>query len=257
MQGFNLLKANIRMEYIEYKRYLPNTIAMLLTFYIIFIGMFAGIQLIGDPTTQDSNVQFVIVNYIFWYLAMIVVNAIGWQITNEATQGTLEQLSMSPMGIWRIMLARLISSTIVSFLIIVALLYLSMLTTGQWLNIDIITILPILILTLISMFGLGFIIAGLSVVLKQIQAFLQILQFILAGLTFVPLTVAPFLAYFPFVKGVDLVRAVMIDGVTLSQIRMEDFMILGFNAVFYFFIGLGIFLLCERVAMKKGLLAHY
>jgi hypothetical protein len=55
MQGFNLLKANIRMEYIEYKRYLPNTIAMLLTFYIIFIGMFAGIQLIGDPTTQDSN----------------------------------------------------------------------------------------------------------------------------------------------------------------------------------------------------------
>ncbi|RDW17646.1 ABC transporter [Oceanobacillus arenosus] len=257
MQGFNLLKANIRKEYIEYKRYLPNTIAMLLTFYIIFIGMFAGIQLIGDPTMQETNIQFVIVNYIFWYLAMIVVNNIGWQITNEATQGTLEQLSMSPMGIWRIMLARLISSTIVSFLIIVVLLYLSMLTTGQWLNIDILTILPILILTLISMFGLGFIIAGLSIVLKQIQAFLQILQFILAGLTFVPLTAAPFLAYFPFVKGVDLVRAVMIDGVTWSQIRMEDFMILGFNAVFYFVIGLGFFFLCERVAMKKGLLAHY
>src|SRR5699024_8252230 len=202
---------------------------------------------------------------------------------NEAMRGTLEQLSMSPMGIWRIITTRLASSMILNFLLIIILLYASMLTTGQWLNLDVVTILPILILTLISMCGLGFIIAGMSIVLKQVQAFLeilqfmlagltfvplpvapfwpfvfrllmcmcglgciiagmsivlkqvqaflQILQFMLAGLTFVPLTVAPFLAFFPFVKGVDLVRDVMIDGVTLSQIGVGDFSILIVNAV--------------------------
>ncbi|WP_186578822.1 ABC transporter permease [Aquibacillus kalidii] len=257
MKLLNLLNANIRKEYIELKRYLPNTIAMLLTFYIIFLAMFAGIQVIGDPTTQDMNIQYVIVNYIFWYLTMIVVNDIGWQLSNEATQGTLEQLGMSPMGIWRIMAARLVSSTLVHILIIIGLLYLSMATTGQWLNIDVITLIPIFILTLISMFGLGFIIAGITVILKQIQAFLQILQFILAALAFVPLSVAPFLAFFPIVKGVDLVRQVMIDGASITQIGYSDFLILGFNAIIYFFIGLSIFLYCERVAMKKGLLAHY
>lgn len=257
MHWLNLLKANTKKEYIELKRYLPNTLAMIVTFYAIFLGMFAGIQLIGDPSAQDINTQYAIVNYIFWFLAMMVMNNIGWEITNEAMRGTLEQLCMSPMGIWRIMVTRLISSTVLNFIVIVALLYVSMLTTGQWLNIDVLTILPILMLTLISMFGVGFMIAGISIVLKQVQAFLQILQFILAGLTFIPLSVAPLFAYLPFVKGVDLVRNVMIDGVTISQIGWGSFLILGFNAIFYFVLGLIIFFFCERIAMNKGLLAHY
>ncbi|WP_042224346.1 ABC transporter permease [Oceanobacillus manasiensis] len=257
MRWLNLFKANLRKEYLELKRYLPNTLAMIFTFYIIFLGMFAGIQLIGDPSSQDVNTQYVIVNYIFWFLAMMVVNNIGWEITNEAMRGTLEQLCMSPMGMWRIMITRLFSSTLVNIIIIVALLYLSMLTTGQSLNLDLVALLPILILSLISMFGLGFIIAGMSIILKQVQAFLQILQFILAGLTFVPLATAPFLAYFPFVKGVDMVRDVMINGATITQLGAGDFIILFVNAVVYFIAGLAVFLYCEKVAMKKGLLAHY
>ena len=257
MRFLNVLNANIRREYIMLKRYLPNTIAMLITFYVLFLGMFAGISLIGDPSTQDVNIQYVIVNYIFWFLAMVVVNDIGWQITNEATQGTLEQLGMSPVGIWKIMFSRLLSTTLLDFVIIIGLLYLSMFTAGQWLNVDVLSILPILILTLISMFGLGLIIAGFTMILKQIQAFLQILQFILAGLTFVPLSVAPFLAFFPFVKGIDMVREIMINGMTLTEFGAADISILIFNAVFYFGLGLFIFLRCERFAMQKGLLAHY
>ncbi|CDO02898.1 ABC-type uncharacterized transport system, permease component [Oceanobacillus picturae] len=161
MRWLNLFKANLRKEYLELRRYLPNTLAMIITFYVIFLGMFAGIQLIGDPSSQDVNTQYVIVNYIFWFLAMMVVNNIGWEITNEAMRGTLEQLCMSPMGMWRIMVTRLFSSTIVNIFMIVALLYLSMLTTGQSLNIDLVALIPILALSLVSMFGLGFIIAGM------------------------------------------------------------------------------------------------
>ncbi|MBR3121815.1 ABC transporter permease [Oceanobacillus profundus] len=257
MRWLNLLKANTKKEYIELKRYLPNTIAMLLTFYIIFVGMFAGIQLIGDPSTQDSNIQYAIVNYIFWFLSFMVINSIGYEIINEAMKGTLEQLSMSPMGMWRIMTVRLISTTFINLVIVIVLLYLSMATAGQWLNIDVITIAPILLLTVISMFGVGFIIAGISIILKQVQAFLQILQFILMALTFIPLSVSPVLAFLPFVQGIDMVREVMIHGAAFNQLQVGDFMILGFNALFYFAIGIGVFLYCERVAMKKGLMAHY
>src|SRR5699024_8518476 len=129
----------------------------------------------------------------------------------------------------RIMVARLLSSSVINLIMIVILLYLSMATTGQWLNIDVLTLLPILILTMVSMFGLGLILAGVSVIVKQVQAFLQILQFILAGLTFMPLSTAPFLAYFPFVKGVDLVREVMINNVTLKEIPIVDFGVLALN----------------------------
>jgi ABC-2 type transport system permease protein len=129
--------------------------------------------------------------------------------------------------------------------------------TVQLLNSDVIAIMPVLILTLISMFGVGFMIAGISIILKQVQAFLKILQFVLASLTFIPLSVAPFFAFLPFVKGVDLVRQIMIEGVTLTQIGIGDFLILGFNTIFYFALGLVFFFYCERIAMKNGLLAHY
>src|SRR5699024_8186097 len=109
VRWLNLLKANLRKEYIELKRYMPNTIAMVITFFCIFLGMFAGIQLVGDPGSQDVNTQYVIVNYIFWFLAMMVMNSIGWEITNEAMRGTLEQLCMTPMGLWKVMITRLIS----------------------------------------------------------------------------------------------------------------------------------------------------
>lgn len=257
MRWFNLLKANTRKEYIEFKRYLPNTLSMFVTFYAIFLAMFFGIQMIGDPGSQDANTQFAIVNYIFWFLALLIMQDIGFEITQESMRGTLEQLCMSPMGMWRILLSRIVAKTIMSIVVVIILLYVSMLTSGQWLNIDVISILPIFILTLISMFGIGFMIAGLCMIVKQIESFLQILQFIIGGLTFVPLSVAPFLAYFPFVKGVDLVRNVMIDGATLGEISLGSYMILIFNAIFYFLLGLFIYRSCERVAMKKGLLGHY
>lgn len=257
MAWLNLLKANLKKEYLELKRYLPNTIAMILTFYIIFLGLFGVIQIVGDPTTQDMNTQYVIVNYIFWFLTITVINSIGYEIINEAMRGTLEQLSMSPMGIWRIMSARLLSTTIINLVIVIVLLYISMATAGQWLNIDVVTIAPIMVLTLLSMFGIGFIIAGISIILKQVQAFLQILQFILMALTFVSVSLSPILQFLPFVKGVDMVREVMIQGTSLSQFAMYDYLVLIFNALFYLALGLTVFIYCERVAMRKGLLAHY
>lgn len=257
MRWFNLLKANTRKEYIELKRYLPNTISMLATFYIIFIGMFFGIKLVGSPDAMEINIQYTIANYIFWFLAMNVMNFIGWAITNEALRGTLEQLYMSPLGAWRILLSRLIGSLAINIVLMVALLYLSMLTAGQWLNLDPITLLPILIFTLISMFGFAFMVAGLSIIFKQVQAFLQILQFILAALTFIPLSVSPYLAFAPFVKGVDLMRNAMIHNLTLADLSFVDYSVLIGNAVVYFILGLLVFFRCERVAMNKGLLGHY
>lgn len=255
--NLNLFKANFRKETIELRRYLPNTIAMLLTVYIIFMAMFAGIHSVGAPGTVDATIQNTIVNYIFWYLTTTIVNGQGYDILTEATRGTFEQLGMSPSGIWRILSARLLAQGILTAAMMIVLLYLSMLTTGQSLNVDFVTIIPIFLLTCISMFGLSFIIAGLTVIVKQIQAFLQIFQFVLAALTFVSLSRAPFLVFFPISKGVDMIRAVMVEGLTLNELGFSNFLVLTANALVYFIIGLATYLYCERYAMKKGLLAHY
>lgn len=254
---WNVLRVNTKMEYLELVRYKANTISLLLTFYIIFIAMMFGIQVIGDPAQAGTNTQFVIVNYIFWYFAMMVLQSIGWTISDEAMKGTLEQLFMSPVSPWKIFLSRMFGMIFNHFILVIFLLFVSMATAGQWLNLNPFAIVPILLLTLASMIGTSFVIAGMALIFKQVSAFLQILQFIIAGLTFVPLSVAPFMVAAPFVKGVDMTRQVMIKGYTLADFTMGDYAWLIGNAIVYGIIGVGIYLACEKYAMKKGLLGHY
>ncbi|TFJ94311.1 ABC transporter permease [Lentibacillus salicampi] len=254
---WNVLRVNTMMEFLELRRYKANTISLLLTFYIIFVGMMFGIQVVGDPAQASTNTQYVIVNYIFWYFGMMTLQSIGWTISDEAMKGTLEQLYMSPVKPWKILLSRLLGTIFNHFVLVVVLLFLSMATAGEWLNVNPVTIFPILVLTLAGMIGTSFIVAGMALVFKQINAFLQILQFIVAGLTFVPLSVAPFMVGAPFVKGVDMTRQIMIHGYTLADFSMGDYAWLIGNTVVYGIIGFVFYNACEKHAMQKGLLGHY
>lgn len=257
MKWLHLFNANFRKEYIEMKRYLPNTIALVVTFYIIFLAAFFGIMFIGDPASFDTNVQYSIVSVVFWSLTMMTMNFIGYSVITEATRGTLEQLYMSPMGVWKIMLTRIVSQLGLQSVIMILLLFGAMLTSGQWLSLNPMTTIPIIIVTMISMVGVSFMIAGLAIIVKQIQAFLQIFQFVLMGLVFVPITVAPFLAFAPFVKGVNMVRTVMLENLTLTDLSLSDYGVLILNSLVYFILGLVVFDRCEKIAMKKGLLGQY
>ncbi|WHY18098.1 ABC transporter permease [Paenibacillus sp. G2S3] len=257
MKWLHLFNANFRKEYIEMKRYLPNTIALVVTFYIIFLAAFFGIMFIGDPASFDTNVQYSIVSVVFWSLTMMTMNFIGYSVITEATRGTLEQLYMSPMGVWKIMLTRIVSQLGLQSVIMILLLFGAMLTSGQWLSLNPMTTIPIIIVTMISMVGVSFMIAGLAIIVKQIQAFLQIFQFVLMGLVFVPITVAPFLAFAPFVKGVNMVRTVMLENLTLSDLPLSDYGVLILNSLVYLILGLVVFDRCEKIAMKKGLLGQY
>lgn len=257
MHLLNLFTANLRKEYIEMKRYLPNTIAMLVTFYLIFIVMFMGINFIGDPNLVETNIQYSIIGMVFWSLTMMTMNFIGYSVITEAMRGTLEQLYMSPMGVWKIMFARILSQFALQFVVMVILLYAAMLTSGQWLSLNPLTTIPLLLLTIISMIGVSYMIAGLAIIVKQIQAFLQIFQFVLMGLVYIPLSVAPVLVFAPFVKGVDMIRQVMMENLTLSHFSAADFIILILNSVIYLVVGLFVFSRCEKYAMEKGLLGQY
>lgn len=257
MKWLHLLSANFRKEFIELKRYLPNTFALVFTFYIVFLAAFFGIMFIGDPASFDTNIQYSIVSVAFWSLTMMTMNFIGFSVVTEATRGTLEQIYMSPMGVWKIMLTRIIAQFGLQSVIMVILLFAAMLTSGQWLSLNPMTTVPIIVITMISMVGVSFMIAGLAIIVKQIEAFLQIFQFVLMGLVFVPITVAPFLVFAPFVKGVNMVRTVMIEDLTLTQLPAADYGVLILNSLVYLTVGLFIFHRCEKIAMRKGLLGQY
>ena len=253
----NVLGANVRKVAIEMRRYLPKTISMIVTFYAIFLMFFLGIHALGNPESAGESSQYLIVIMVLWFLSLMAMQGIGWEITQEATRGTLEQLYMSPVPPWQIMLARMIGTVLVNLVVIGLMLLMAMATAGEWLAFDLPTLLPLVLLTIFCMLGIGFMVAGLALVFKQIQALLQIAQFIFAGLVTVPVFLTPWFELLPVVRGATMIREAMAAGTTLTGFTASDWTLLLVNAIFYF--GLGVFLYsqAEKRAMNKGLLGQY
>ncbi len=56
-----------------------------------------------------------------------------------------------------------------------------MATTGKWMNLDFVSLVPLLAITLLGAYGFGFALGGLALVFKRIQALFQIMQFVFIG----------------------------------------------------------------------------
>lgn len=257
MRSVNVLLANTRKVFIELRRYLPNTISMIVTFYAIFLMLFLGINVVGGPDGAAQSTQYLIVSLVLWMLALVAMQGIGWEITQEATRGTLEQLYMSPVSAWRILLARMIGTVVANMIMVAVMLVLAMATSGEWLRFDVTTLLPLGLLTIGCMIGIGFAVAGLAIVMKQIQAFLQIAQFIFLALVVVPVTVSPWLELLPVVRGSTMIRQAMTEGTTLFDFMAAEWMLLAANAAAWLVAGVFVYKLAERYAMARGLLGQY
>ena len=253
----NVLVANIRKVVIELVRYLPNTLSLVITFYAVFLMFFLGIKVIASPETQAGNIQYTVVSTVLWFLAITVMQGIGWEITTEATRGTLEQLYMSPVRAWRILVARTVGSILVYVVAMIVVLIAAMWTSGQWLHIDVVTLLPLFALLLFAMTGISLMIAGAAIILKQVQALLQIIQFAFFGLVAVPVTLSPLLDLLPIVRGSTMIRNAMTDGIGLFEFALMDWGLFALNSVIYFVLGVFLFKLAEQHAMNKGLLGQY
>ena len=257
MAWLNVLIANIRKVGILLIRYLPNTISEIVTFYAIFLMFFFGVKVIGDPAQMGENSAFVIVSMFLWFLSLTAMQGIGWELTTEATSGTLEQLYMSPVPTWFILLSRMIGTVLVNIVIMAVVLFLSMLTAGQWLSVDVLTLIPLFILLLIGMLGIGFMVAGLALIYKQINALLQIAQFAFFALVSVSVTLSKWLEFLPVIRGSSMIRTSMTEGKHLFDFTTTDWLLLLTNAVIYFIAGVLVYKLAERRAMRMGLLGKY
>lgn len=190
-------RANLVKAVIELRRYLPNTVSMIVTFYAIFLFLLFGVRFVGDPGTADDAVRYLLVANGFWFLLMMSVNAMGWELTTEALRGTLEQLYLGTVPPWLILLFRMVATIFLNIVILAVLMALSMLTAGTWLQVDLGALAVLLPPTLLAAVGLSYAVAGLTIVYKQVNAFLQLSQFALMAIAYVPLAQVPLLELAP------------------------------------------------------------
>lgn len=258
MKRWIVLKAVFQKSLIEMKRYLFNTLSGVLTMYIIFVMLFLGARFIGGGALQlGGSFEGLVVGYLVWMMALVAYQDLAYNISGEAEMGTLEQLYLSPAGFSWVNGSFLVTRFLVNLVLFAVILFLMMLTTGQWLHVDLLALLPLTVVTVAPAYGFGFVMAGLALVFKRIQNSFQILQFIFVAFVIVPIGNYAWIKFMPLALGSDLMRRIMVDGLRIWQLPAADLGLALAVGVAYFLAGLAAFGHCARVARDRGMLGQY
>lgn len=244
----------VKKHFIELRRYLLNTLMSMGGVFILFMLVFFGLRSFdaGAETLQGT-----IVGFAMWIFAAMAYSEMSWGLLQEARDGTLEQLYLTPSTFKRISAYRVIASFIFQFMLFAAFLVIMMVVTGEYLILNP-GVVVLVGLTLLSIYGIGYIMGGLSLVFKKVQAGNQILQFMFILFLVLPSITSHNIIYFtPITWGNVLINRMLVGGMSLLDFSLLDYSILLLNSFAYLFTGILIFSYLERVAKKRGLLGHY
>ncbi|MBA6417592.1 hypothetical protein H4J50_16405 [Colwellia sp. 6M3] len=249
----NLFTNEIRLQFFLLKRYWFETVASSVLLIGLFLGLYFIISAMNDGTSDASDLETLIIGFVIWVFANASYSSASKDIVEEIRQNTLERLSLSPSPLWMIFLLRAIWNIIsgLAFLIF-ALTALSYITNIQ-LQIDWTVFLPSLLLGMPSLIGLGFVIAGFSVLFKKAQSIQGVIYFVLIGVisvTALPLNPASIL---PFATAATTAKSSISGGL----LDLNTVIFISLNSILYFFLGLIIFKKLLNKSRHEGVLGHY
>lgn len=261
---FYLFKVSIEKSVKDLIRYKFNTISDILSFYFLFIAMFFGMKLFGtrmnvSPVKLGETLEGFVAGYFLWTIMVMAYSDTATSIISDATRGTLEQISMSNLGLHNILIVRSITNLIVNLLICFIVLFSIMVTTNYWLKIKVFQLLIVILIGIFSILGIALIFGGLALIFKKIQSLLNIIQYFLIGLVIPgPKAFSSLIsAVLPFRPTIESVYNITLGGESIMNFSLGDIGIIIGNSIAYFLIGLLIFNCCSKIARKRGLLGQY
>jgi len=241
------------------RRYPMEMVGQLIVITLIFYGLFLGARYIAGPAAQfGERLDALVVGYVLWTLALFAIGDLSWGLMNEAREGTLEQVFLSPFGPARVYMARNVAGLLLMLGLNLSILGLIMLLTGVRLDFSWAALAP-LATVLLGAYGLGFLLGALALYFKRIQAFLNLFQFVLMFLIMTPfeqlhgpVRTAGFLL--PMTPGAGQLRALLARGEAFDP---DLFALALVSGIVYLAIGLWVFGRAVRIVKQRGLIGGY
>jgi ABC-2 type transport system permease protein len=253
-----LFKTVLKRNIIEMRRYYVDTIGYVINYYLIFIFLFIGYKsLINNVSFTAFPIEGVVIKYIFWLFSVGTLAGTARFIIQESRAGTLEQIYMTPLGFNTIIFYCILADFITQLIYIIPVFFLVMLTIGKLFFIDLLTFGIILFLTVLSGYGIGLIIGGISLIYKNALAIARNLQFVYIGIISLSVNSHFLIKFLPFTLGTNMALYTFNRKLTLLNFSLTDILILVFTSMFYLFLGFYILHICEKIAKNKGVLGHY
>ncbi|ELZ10809.1 hypothetical protein C479_08358 [Halovivax asiaticus JCM 14624] len=254
--SYVLLRAQVRKRIALLKRYPFNTVSQIATIYVFFLIIFFAGNAFSQFAITD-HLEGIIVGYFYWTMAVGAYQSYTGSLIDEAQWGTLEQLFMSRYSFGAINATIIIVFILETFVWGGIILVLMVLTTGVTLHIDLLTIVPILVLSLSGPIAISLILGGLALLFKRVENIFTIVQFLFVGLIAAPVDSFPWLKWLPISLGSALLQRSMEGGERLYELPAADLALLVGQSIAFLAIGYAIFIALLNRARKKGVMGHY
>ncbi|MEW6605974.1 MAG: ABC transporter permease [bacterium] len=262
---FFLLKEEIKRNIIMRKRYAIEYIAGLILMYGVFIGMFAGLSHIKMLSDEKIG-PYLMIGYLMWQIfGWVTIEGIADELGDESILGTIQQIYISSFKIMDVLLCRTLAKFILGSGELMIMLLAIFLTTGEFLYITRISVIIPFVLTLMGLYGFGLSLAGLNLVFKRVRNITEIITwalFFLAGVM-IPLEFFPPIIQFigktlPLTQGIEVLRTMIIEQKSLIfTLHQGDLFLLMINSGVYLLLGIYIFKIAEKIALRRGIIGYF
>lgn len=257
-----VLKSEFRKELLILWTYKFNVlVAQTFILGLIFVG---AAFVLGNGQFHSEQLAPILLGYLIWIAARIIINYTYESFTTETQSGTLEQMYMSTAPSELIVLTRMVAILIAPIIVmtltaIVLVLLLNIRFPLRWEG------LPVILLAVVGIFGFGLMLGGAVLLFKQIASLADLIQqvFLFLSGVLIPVDRFPgwlaFIAHLmPITQGAIVLRQVVLQGQSLGDVWASGSLIqLIINSAAYLLIGWFIFKWCERIAKEQGSLGHY
>ncbi len=263
MKGFFIrFSGELQATLILNGRYWLELIATWIGYIIVFVALFFGIQLITTGVGVSGWGREAPIRYAIWVLCLAAVVGLPQKIQEEAMTGVLEQRFLAPKGgisnlimshIAGLFLWALGTTLVFFFMVFVA----GTPVVFDW------SILPVVLLVLLGIEGVGFLLAGLALLFKKIGAVTQLLQTALLGLALLPADRLPntwqqVIQAFPLAAGLPLLNDLLLSRIDFETVvNRSDFWVLLMSSTVHLMVGLVGLRWAVRRARQRGLIGQY
>ena len=200
--------------------YRTNTILEIVTFSAIFLAI--GFFITGGEFDEEA-ITSLWIGYFLWYLAFKAIAGVAQDIASEASTGTLEQIYMSPVSTWVLFISRVLSPILLSVVQLVVITAIIMLNLGARIPFGV-DFVVVLCMTMAGLFGVGLMVGGATLVLKNTSALSGTISNVLLFLNGTIMPVDRFPPWlesvsllFPTTQGIIVLRKIGLEGGTLAS----------------------------------------
>lgn len=238
-----------------------NVVTEVLGLFMVFLGIsfFMGYGQFDTDTMASS-----LMGFIFWTYAIFAIGNMSYALREEQQQGTIEQMSMGVTPFGALLFGRTLASLIWTTLVVAV--GGGAITLGFGLDLGLNPNgIPVFLLSILGLYGLGYLVAGATLLFKNILSFTNLIQNILLFLngaivpiTFYPVWMANATRVLPTTLGIETMRTVTLEGLALRDVWLDGrLQLLTLHSVAWFGIGLALFLWADRAARRRGLMGQF